>query len=162
MKNKKKIIFIVPSILFGIILILLIGTFTKKENNHTQIKKVPQELFQSIDYFTNQKIFEPGDDYIINFFASWCKPCLLEHPLLMELDKKGIKIIGINFRDGENEFNQWLEEHGNPFSQIIRDEGDLAFEFGLIGVPETLFISNQIIEKKIQGPLFYEDIEPYL
>ena len=80
----------------------------------------------------------------------------------MELQSKGIKIIGVNFRDDENNFNEWIEEHGNPFEYVILDDGTIAYEMGLIGVPETYFIENLIIKKKVQGPLFYEDIEAYL
>ena len=80
----------------------------------------------------------------------------------MELQSKGIKIIGVNFRDDEDNFIDWIEENGNPFEHIIRDDGSIAYEMGLIGVPETYFINKKIIQKKIQGPLFYEDIETYL
>ena len=80
----------------------------------------------------------------------------------MEMKKQGIKIIGVNFRDDEENFNEWIKEHGNPFEHILRDDGTIAYEMGLIGVPETYFIVNKIIQKKIQGPLFYEDIEQYL
>ena len=80
----------------------------------------------------------------------------------MELQSKGVQIIGINFRDDEDNFVQWINEHGNPFFHIIRDDGSIAYEMGLIGVPETFFIEKSIIQKKVQGPLFYEDIEKYL
>ena len=80
----------------------------------------------------------------------------------MEMKKQGIKIIGVNFRDDEKNFKEWINEHGNPFEHILRDDGTIAYEMGLIGVPETYFIVNKIIQKKIQGPLFYEDIEQYL
>ena len=100
--------------------------------------------------------------FIVNFFASWCKPCLAEHPLLMELHANGVKIVGINFRDDEDNFVEWINKHGNPFFHIIRDDGTIAYEMGLIGVPETYFINDSKEVKKIQGPLFYEDIEEYL
>ena len=99
---------------------------------------------------------------MINFFASWCAPCLAEHPTFMKLKQKGIIIIGINFRDEESNLNQWLNEHGNPYEYVIRDDGDIAFKLGLIGVPETYFIDKQLIYKKIQGPLFGNDIEEFL
>ena len=83
-------------------------------------------------------------------------------PFVNENEKKGIKIIGINFRDDEENFKEWINEHGNPFEYILRDDGTIAYEMGLIGVPETFFIFNKKIQKKIQGPLFYEDVEKYL
>ena len=71
-------------------------------------------------------------------------------------------IIGINFRDDEENLNEWLNAHGNPFEYVIRDEGDIAFELGLIGVPETFFVDGKVIYKKVQGPIFGDDIEEFL
>jgi cytochrome c biogenesis protein CcmG/thiol:disulfide interchange protein DsbE len=138
--------------------------FNQAPSQKLETKQVPPVLFEAKDFYKNELIDTQnlGDLYIINFFASWCKPCLAEHPLLMELQSKGIKIIGVNFRDDEDNFIDWIEENGNPFEYIIRDDGSIAYEMGLIGVPETYFINNKIIQKKIQGPLFYEDIETYL
>ena len=126
--------------------------------------ELPPSLFETTGFYDQKTLKEKelDDFFIVNFFASWCKPCLAEHPLLMELKVKGIKVIGINFRDDEDNFNEWIEEHGNPFFHIIRDDGTIAYEMGLIGVPETYFIENLNIQKKIQGPLFYEDVEQYL
>ena len=126
--------------------------------------ELPPSLFETIGFYDQKALKEKELDnfFIVNFFASWCKPCLAEHPLLMELKAKGIKVIGINFRDDEDNFNEWIEEHGNPFFHVIRDDGTIAYEMGLIGVPETYFIENLNIQKKIQGPLFYEDVEQYL
>src|SRR5210317_244801 len=152
--------------IFGLI-ILGVSTFLFFNKNGERDNKnvtLPSSLFNTLDFYDmkplNQK--ELDDFYIVNFFASWCKPCLAEHPLLMELQSKGIKIIGINFRDDEENFVQWINEHGNPFFHIIRDDGSIAYKMGLIGVPETFFIEDSEIQKKVQGPLFYEDIEKYL
>ena len=134
---------------------------TDKNNSRDKISNL---IFETPDYFNDELINEEsmGEFYVVNFFASWCKPCLVEHPLLIEMKKSGIRIIGINFRDDENNFKEWINEHGNPFEYIIRDDGAIAYEMGLIGVPETYFIIENNIQKKIQGPLFYEDIENYL
>ncbi len=127
-------------------------------------KKLPDILFETKDFYNDEIIDKKkiGDFFVVNFFASWCKPCLAEHPLLMELQSKGIKIIGINFRDDRDNFIKWIEQHGNPFEYIILDDGSIGYEMGLIGVPETYFIQKLFIQKKIQGPLFYEDVEEYL
>ena len=150
----------------GLIVLIVSVTFyfdqsTDKNNSRDEISSL---IFETPDFYKNKLINENtlGEFYIVNFFASWCKPCLLEHPLLMEMKKKGVKIIGINFRDDEENFKEWINEHGNPFEYILRDDGTIAYEMGLIGVPETFFIFNKKIQKKIQGPLFYEDIEKYL
>ena len=138
--------------------------FDKNEERGNKNVALPSSLFDAADFYDmkalNQKKLD--DVYIVNFFASWCKPCLVEHPLLMELQSKGVQIIGINFRDDENNFVKWINDHGNPFFHVIRDDGSIAYEMGLIGVPETFFIEKSKIQRKVQGPLFYEDIEKYL
>ena len=159
--KKSLIIPIIGLIILGVSAFLF---FNKNEERDNKNVTLPSSLFDTVDFYDmkplNQK--ELDDFYIVNFFASWCKPCLAEHPLLMELQSKGIKIIGINFRDDEENFVKWINEHGNPFFHIIRDDGSIAYEMGLIGVPETFFIENSKIQKKVQGPLFYEDIQNYL
>ena len=158
---KKHLLTIVGSLVLVISLLFYFNQSTNKNNSKSEVSSL---IFETPDFYNNKFIDENtiGEFYIVNFFASWCKPCLAEHPLLMEMKKKGVRIIGINFRDDEENFKKWISEHGNPFEYILRDDGTIAYEMGLIGVPETFFILNKIIQKKIQGPLFYEDVEKYL
>ena len=151
--------------IFGILILTVCVFFYFSEpSKKNTLKKVPKIIFEVNDFYNNKSIDENEFDnlYVINFFASWCKPCLIEHPLLLEMQQNGIKIIGINFRDDLDNFEKWIEENGNPYEYVIIDSGDIAFQMGLIGVPETFFINKQIIQKRIQGPLFYEDIKDYL
>ena len=152
---------VVGLIVLVVSVIFYFNLSTNKSNSRDEVSNL---IFETPDFYNNDLINENtlGEFYIVNFFASWCKPCLAEHPLLMEMKKKGIKIIGINFRDDEENFKEWINEHGNPFEYILRDDGTIAYEMGLIGVPETFFVINKMIQKKIQGPLFYEDVEKYL
>ena len=153
-----------PVVGLVVLIVSVIFYFNQSTNKSNSRDEVSSLIFETPDFYNNMLINENtlGEFYIVNFFASWCKPCLAEHPLLMEMKKKGVKIIGINFRDDEENFKEWIDEHGNPFEYILRDDGTIAYEIGLIGVPETLFIFNKIIQKKVQGPLFYEDVEKYL
>ena len=155
---------LLPVVGLVVLVVSVIFYFNQSTNKNNSRDEVSNLIFETPDFYNNKLINENtlGEFYIVNFFASWCKPCLAEHPLLMEMKKKGVKIIGINFRDDEENFKEWINEHGNPFEYILRDDGTIAYEMGLIGVPETFFIINKIIQKKIQGPLFYEDVEKYL
>lgn len=83
-----------------------------------------------------------GQPYLLNVWASWCAPCLQEHPVLVELAKrKTIRIVGINYKDRPEDARAWLARHGNPFAEIVADrEGRTAIDFGVYGAPETFFI----------------------
>ena len=155
---------LLPLVGFVVLVFSILFYFSQSTTENNSKGEVSSLIFETPDFYNNKLINENtmGDFYIINFFASWCKPCLAEHPLLMEMKKNGIKIIGVNFRDDEGNFKEWINEHGNPFEYILRDDGTIAYEMGLIGVPETFFIINKMTQKKIQGPLFYEDVEKYL
>ena len=155
---------LLPVVGLVVLVVSVIFYFNQSTNKNNSRDEVSNLIFETPDFYNNDLINEDtlGEFYIVNFFASWCKPCLAEHPLLMEMKKKGVKIVGINFRDDEENFKEWINEHGNPFEYILRDDGTIAYGMGLIGVPETFFIVNKMTQKKIQGPLFYEDVEKYL
>ena len=155
---------LLPVVGLIVLVVSVVFYFNQSTNKNNSRDEVSSLIFETPDFYNNKLINENtlGEFYIVNFFASWCKPCLAEHPLLMEMKKKGVKIIGINFRDDEENFKEWINEHGNPFEYILRDDGTIAYEMGLIGVPETFFIIKKMTQKKIQGPLFYEDVEKYL
>lgn len=103
-----------------------------------------------------------GRGQVVNFFASWCTPCLAEHPLLMRLAQSWPQSIhGINFRDQADQAFAWLERHGNPYWRIGYDSDlQVAIEWGVIGVPETFVIDSQgRIRHRIFGPLTEQTIE---
>jgi cytochrome c biogenesis protein CcmG/thiol:disulfide interchange protein DsbE len=159
---KRTLIFpLLGLIILGICAFFFLDSSKEKETVKTSL---PEILFETSGFYDQEILInkELDDFFVVNFFASWCKPCLAEHPLLMELHANGVKIVGINFRDDEDNFIEWIDKHGNPFFHVIRDDGTIAYQMGLIGVPETYFINNSKVVEKIQGPLFYEDIEKYL
>ena len=91
---------------------------------------------------------------LVNFFASWCVPCIVVHDFLFELKKqKSIKIYGINYKDDIKNLKVWLDKLGNPYSKIGIDEtGITGINWGVNGIPESFLIDqNGIIRHKING-----------
>ena len=91
---------------------------------------------------------------LVNFFASWCIPCIVEHDFLFKLKKqKSIKIYGINYKDDKNNLKIWLDKLGNPYSKIgIDNTGITGINWGVNGIPESFLIDkNGIIKHKING-----------
>jgi len=103
-----------------------------------------------------------GEVTLVNFFASWCVPCRAEHPLLMQLAEEGtIRLVGINYKDRPEDAVQWLEELGNPYTQIGSDlNGRAGIDWGVSGVPETFIVDgNGGIRHQQIGPIFPEILE---
>ena len=97
-----------------------------------------------------------GQVTVVNFFASWCAPCRLEHPVLLRLARQEkVRVVGIAYKDRPEDSRRVLAELGNPFlaTGIDRD-GRTGIDFGLYGVPETYVIDKAgHIRKRIVGPL---------
>ena len=112
--------------------------------------------FYSSTYLNSEGIFEEDTFYIVNIWASWCVPCRTEHPLLMELSKnQEIKLIGLNYKDNLSNAKNFINDFGNPYSQILIDnDGTLSIKFGAYGVPETFIIDkNKMIIRKFIGQI---------
>jgi cytochrome c biogenesis protein CcmG/thiol:disulfide interchange protein DsbE len=87
-------------------------------------------------------VLRSGKPVLLNFFASWCAPCLVEHPLFMRLaEKEGAIIIGVAWKNKPEEARAWLKRLGDPFKHAGVDaDGRLSLDWGLSGVPETYLI----------------------
>ena len=110
--------------------------------------------------FTNDD-FKKNSFTLINFWASWCAPCRIEHPQLMELSKENnIKILGVNFKDKKINALKFLKDLGDPYEYLTRDSnGKQSVNFGIYGIPESILIDNKLtIIKKFVGPLTKQDL----
>lgn len=97
---------------------------------------------------------------LLNIFASWCGPCRIEHPHLMDLAAEGIAIHGINYKDAPENAEAFLAELGDPYELIGADtNGRAGIEFGVYGVPETFVINadGKIVYKQV-GPVTKRDL----
>jgi cytochrome c biogenesis protein CcmG/thiol:disulfide interchange protein DsbE len=84
-----------------------------------------------------------GEVKLVNFFASWCGPCRIEHPTLAALAAEGIPIYGVAYKDDPERSAAFLRELGNPYAGVGTDpQGRAAVEWGTYGVPETFVIAG--------------------
>jgi cytochrome c biogenesis protein CcmG/thiol:disulfide interchange protein DsbE len=92
---------------------------------------------------------------VVNFFASWCAPCEIEHPVLMGLKGSGVRVVGVAYKDAPPNTQAFLTRLGNPFSTALVDrDGRAGVEFGVTGVPETYVIGRDgVVLAKHTGPL---------
>lgn len=106
---------------------------------------------------------EPGVK-LINFWASWCAPCRVEHPNLMALADEGLPVFGVNYKDDEGKAQAFLLELGDPYAAIGADaKGRAAIEWGVYGVPETFVVDgNGRIILRFAGPVTDVVLEKYI
>ena len=157
-------------ILIPLLFLFVIGVFfvglNKDANYNTNSligKKIPQI---NLKYFAEDNFYKEDDlkknNYtLINFWASWCAPCRMEHPILIKLSKeKNLKLLGVNFKDKKIQANTFLEELGNPYDFLAEDKkGKHSIILGIYGIPESILINNElVILKKFVGPLSFKDL----
>ncbi len=152
------------------LLIFILGIFflslNKSSNYNTEflvgnkLGEIELVSFEDDSVYTNDD-FKNNSFTLINFWASWCAPCRIEHPQLMELSKENnIKILGVNFKDKKINALKFLKDLGDPYEYLTRDSnGKQSVNFGIYGIPESILIDNKLtIIKKFVGPLTKHDL----
>ena len=172
-----KIILSIPIFIILIISIFLF-IFLLQEKNPT---KPPSALLnEELPKFSLVSLFDKtvtlssldvvNQITLINFFASWCAPCKVEHPLFFKIKKKYLNlfILGIDMQDTNKDAIEFLTTDGNPYDYVgVDEQGLVGVEFGVIGLPETFVVNKdgKIIYKYL-GPLtdkiIEDEIEPLL
>ena len=159
----KKKLLILPSIFFLLILLIFFYLLIIDRNpsdlpSVLLDKNVPKFETESLlkdEKFISSKKF--GNEIIlVNFFATWCKPCRDEHTYIKRLsNKKEIKVIGINYKDNPKKAIRWLKELGNPYTDVAIDKrGRIAIDWGVYGIPETFIVNSKgIIKYRHVGPV---------
>tara|TARA_B100000795_G_C22634602_1_gene373986 strand:+ start:217 stop:738 length:522 start_codon:yes stop_codon:yes gene_type:complete len=151
------------------IIIFIIGVFfiSLDKNTSYDTKGLEGQILKNIklkhfkeNKFITEKYLKKNDFTLINFWASWCGPCRLEHPFLLKLkNEKNLKLIGVNFKDKKNSAINFLNDYGDPYHELAKDEfGKYSINFGIYGIPESILVNKDlVIIKKFIGPISEND-----
>ena len=100
-----------------------------------------------------------GKVIMLNFWASWCQECRVEHENLLALykqfrDNPDFVLVGVNYQDKLEDARHYLDVYGSPFQQVRDYKGTISIDYGVYGVPETFIIDKQgVIRHKQVGPI---------
>ena len=159
-KSQIKIWFLIPLIVFVgfiIMLYLRLGQPTDIVTNTALERPVPTFelplLSDTSRMMTNDNL--PEQPFLMNIWGSWCPTCIIEHPFLMQLEERGVNLVGVNYKDDIGDALGYLNRGGDPFSMSIQDlSGQFALDLGLTGAPETFVVDGEgIIRQHIVGEI---------
>ena len=102
-----------------------------------------------------------GKPVVLNFWASWCRPCLQEHPVLLEAarryQRRGVVFLGVSYGDEPRDAQAFLDQHGQAYPTLADPDQRTAIDYGVAGVPETFFVApDGTVALKISGPVSEE------
>jgi cytochrome c biogenesis protein CcmG/thiol:disulfide interchange protein DsbE len=162
-----KWLMVLPPVLFaGLAGLLYTGMYRDNPNDipsvflERQAPVLPDTALPDIPLLTAEDL-RTGEVTVVNFWATWCPPCRAEHPVLLDMAERGIRVAGINIMDDDAKAVQYLAEEGNPFFAVATDpRGRNRVEWGVTAPPETFIIRGDgSVAFKFIGPLVGADYE---
>ena len=106
-----------------------------------------------------------GRPVVLNFWATWCAPCIQEHPALTRVagERKDVTFLGVVYQDEEARIQEFQRRYGSAYPSLLDPDGKTAIAYGIAGVPETFFIDTKgTIVAKVSLPLSVEEIQEHL
>lgn len=170
-RPRRNWLFLAPLIFFGLLATLFLFRLFAGDASRVPSaligKPAPQLALPSLEGLVRDGAQVPGITpadlrdgrvTILNVFASWCAPCRVEHPFLVEMANHAavrsgrVRVVGLNYKDEPENARRFLGALGNPYAAVGTDRnGRSSIEWGVYGVPETFLVGKDgtILKKHI-------------
>jgi len=112
-----------------------------------------------------------GSPVVVNFWSTWCQPCKIEHPVLLQAAQSygpaGVRFVAVVYQDEPEKVQRYITQNGSAWPTLLDPGGRTAISYGVAGVPETFFVDKEgTIVHKVAGPVsqqvMVETLEPLL
>lgn len=159
--------FAIPLVIFGLLVVLFAIALQRAPEKTV----IPSALIgKPAPEFVLPDLLKPGASVqsadfkgrwlLINMWAVWCGPCREEHPVLNAIGAEGkVTVLGVNYKDNDDDARRWLAELGNPYAAVAVDKlGDTAVDYGLYGMPESFLVNPEgLIVYKVVGAVTQQE-----
>nr|WP_298379945.1 DsbE family thiol:disulfide interchange protein [uncultured Halomonas sp.] len=163
---KRRLLLLIPLVLFVVLAVFLyrgLALDPSARDSTLLGKPFPSFTLSTLEDAERQvdESLIKGEMTLVNVWGEWCPTCKQEMPQLLALEERGIRLVGVDYKDTREKGHEFLEEFGNPFEVNIFDsEGTLGFDLGVYGAPETFLVdADGIIRYHHTGYITPEDIE---
>ncbi|MCW5725551.1 MAG: DsbE family thiol:disulfide interchange protein [Maricaulaceae bacterium] len=155
-----------PLILLGVLIAVLAVALLRPDSPEPPQSRLtgqplPALELQRLDGKPGFDLTQAEGPYLLNIWGSWCPPCRIEHPVLMDLAAEGVPVYGIAWRDRPANARAFLAELGDPYAGVMLDpDSRAAIALGVTGAPETFVIgADGRVALRWAGPLTEDVVE---
>lgn len=172
-KKRNRLIFrtVILAILLVAVLYALISNLTKDKKNVAEGDQAPDFVLKQVNKNNGLEIFQlnnlAGKGVMLNFWATYCKPCESEMPYMQQLypeyKDKGVEIIAVSLDSTELVINRFIEKYDLTFPIPYDENGKVRDQYSIGPIPSTFFINpDGEIVKVVKGALTLDKLENYL
>jgi cytochrome c biogenesis protein CcmG/thiol:disulfide interchange protein DsbE len=145
-----KVVILGAGVVITIVLVIILATGLGKDPQHIESpligKQAPDFALQEVGTHQTYDLAQfRGKPLVVNFWATWCRPCYEEHPVLVsnaQLLQNQVQFLGVVFQDKEEKIQGFLNERGSAYPTLVDQAGKTAIAYGVGGVPETFFLNK--------------------
>jgi peroxiredoxin len=157
----KVLVFMAIGALVGILEFLPVDGWSM--GSRVPVVGAPAEDFRLVDLEGKSQSLSQyrGKVVLVNFWATWCKPCTTEMPAMQttydKLRDKGFVVLAINELEDEAKVREHIKQHGHTFPVLMDRDNKVANQFGVFGLPVSVFIDEKgVVQEYIKGGLLTE------
>jgi cytochrome c biogenesis protein CcmG/thiol:disulfide interchange protein DsbE len=156
----------------GVVMLLLVILLATRDSGNDRLEKSPlvgrqapavEGVTMKNEQFTLDRV--RGEWVIVNFFGSWCTPCIQEHPELVSFQDAhrsagDATVVSVAFASSPTEVREFFEERGGDWPVLTKDTDSIVVGYGVIGVPETFVVSpSGLVVAKLTGGVTAKRLE---
>jgi cytochrome c biogenesis protein CcmG/thiol:disulfide interchange protein DsbE len=129
-------------------------------------KQAPEFVLEDLDGNVVDLAALRGRPVLLNFWATWCQPCIAEHPVLQAAARRyrgRAHFLGVIYQDETEKIQRFLAQRGAWGPSLVDPGVKVGIAYGVYGAPETFFIDkNGVVAEKFTGPLTPRELDRIL